>query len=55
LTNVSHTDSGISSVSHSDQQVSLKECESFSSGKLLAMLQATLETSLVVAGLLHLA
>ena len=52
MANVSHTDSCISSVSHSDQQGSLIERDSPSAGKLLAMLQATLETSLIVAGLL---
>jgi hypothetical protein len=52
LKNILYADSGISSVPHSNQQVSLRERESLSSGKLSAMLQATLETSLIVAGLL---
>src|SRR5437899_8456643 len=55
LTNTPSTESDTSSLSPSDQQASPRENEPSSSGKVFAVLQATIETGLIIVGLLYVA
>ena len=52
LTNIPSTESDTSSLSTSDQQASPRENKPSSSGKLFAVLQAAIETGLIIVGLL---
>src|SRR2546421_6931785 len=55
FTNASIADSDTSSVSSSDQEASTTESEPSSSSKLCTVVQAPLETSLIIVGLLLIA
>jgi len=55
LTNVLCRDSHTSSVSSNDQQASSRESKRPSSGELSAVLQAAIETGLIIVGLLYVA
>jgi len=55
LTNTASTASDTNSLSLSDQQTSLRENEPSSSGEVSAVLQAAIETGLIIVGLLYVA
>ena len=55
LTNVLSTDSNTSSVSLADQEALSKESEQSSSGELYTVLQAAIETGLIIVGLMFVA
>ena len=55
LTNAPYTDSDTSSVSLTDQEALSKESEQSSSGELYTVLQAAIETGLIIVGLMFIA